>query len=63
MGEQLFQVQWSCLSCSREHAFRRVLGEFDDWPNKFEDLRCENPDCGQVQDVRTASCTITPIPV
>ncbi|MDA2913835.1 hypothetical protein MYX77_07750 [Acidobacteriia bacterium AH_259_A11_L15] len=49
------------MSCSHTHTFRHVLGEFDDWPNKFEDMKCENEDCGHVQDVRFQSCTVTEI--
>jgi len=61
MAERLYEVEWECMSCSHPHKFRRALGEFEDWPNKFEDLKCENPDCGQVQDVRFQSCTVTEV--
>jgi len=61
MGERIYDVEWECLSCSHPHKFRRVLAELDDWPNKFEDLKCENPDCGHVQDVRFQSCTVTEV--
>lgn len=53
-----YRVSWQCASCSHEHSFFRLRGEFDDWPNKFEDLKCENSDCRQVQDVRFQACTL-----
>lgn len=56
-----YRVNWQCISCSHEHAFTHMLGEFDDWPNKFEDHQCENPDCRQVQDVRFHACTVEEI--
>jgi len=37
------------------------LNEEDGWPNKFEDLQCENEECGQVQDVPFRACTATPV--
>jgi hypothetical protein len=36
-----------------------IGSEQDGWPNKFEDRKCENEDCGQVQDVRSNACTFT----
>ncbi|MFQ5662708.1 MAG: hypothetical protein ACE5HL_02625 [Terriglobia bacterium] len=61
MAERLYQVEWNCISCGHSHSFRHALGEFDDWPNKFEGRKCENEDCAQVQDVRFQSCTVTEI--
>lgn len=53
-----YRVRWHCISCGQEHSFLHTLGEFDDWPNKFEDLKCENRECGQRQDVRFAASTV-----
>ena len=55
---QTYLVQWDCRSCGRRHEFRHALQEEDGWPNKFE-LTCENPDCGQEQDVPFRACTVT----
>lgn len=41
--------------------FRRGFNEEDGWPNKFDDLECENSECGQVQDVPFRACTLTPV--
>jgi hypothetical protein len=56
-----FKVEWTCKLCGDKHEFSRTLSELDDWPNKFDDLECENKDCGYSQDVPTRSCTITPM--
>jgi len=61
MPERVFLITWNCISCGTSHSFRRALGEFDDWPNKFEDMECGNPDCGQVQDVRFTHCAVEPL--
>jgi hypothetical protein len=53
-----YRITWHCLSCSQEHSFFHRLDEFGDWPNKFADLQCQNPDCRQVQDVRFQTCTL-----
>lgn len=53
-----YRVEWQCISCSHEHSFFYLLEEVGDWPNKFEDSKCGNPDCGQVQDVRFQACTV-----
>lgn len=60
MTEQVYIVRWECISCGQEHAFRHTLSEFADWPNKFEDLRCENEECGQLQEVPFRKCTVEP---
>jgi len=59
MPEQLYTVTWECISCGHEHSFRYTLMEEGAWPNKFE-LDCENPDCGQSQDVPFRKCTVEP---
>jgi predicted RNA-binding Zn-ribbon protein involved in translation (DUF1610 family) len=56
---QAYLVEWECISCGHRHSFRHGLAEGDDWPNKFEDLECENPDCGHTQDVRFHACRVT----
>ena len=58
---RLYNVEWSCKLCGHLQSFRHGLSEMDDWPNKFEDMECENQDCGQIQDVPTRSCTINQI--
>jgi hypothetical protein len=56
---QVYLFEWECPSCGGKHSFRRGLNEEDGWPNKFEDLQCENKECGQVQDVPLRACTTT----
>jgi hypothetical protein len=58
---KVHEIQWECISCGHQHSFRRGLAEGDDWPNKFDDLECENPDCGHEQDVALRKCTVTEI--
>ncbi len=58
---RLYNVDWSCKLCGQSHSFQHQLSEMDEWPNKFEDMECENPDCTQVQDVPMRSCTINQI--
>ncbi len=60
MAEQVYVVTWECLSCGQEHCFRYTLTELGDWPNKFEDLACANPDCGHVQEVAFRKCRVEP---
>jgi len=57
---QVFQVEWECGTCGRRHSFFHEISEDDGWPNKFE-LTCENPACGQRQDVPLRACTLVPI--
>ena len=57
-----YKVEWNCKLCGQKHEFNRSLSDLDDWPNKFDDLECENAECGLSQDVPTRSCTITPPP-
>lgn len=54
-----YKVEWNCKLCGQRHEFHRSLSDFDDWPNKLDDLECQNPECGLSQDVPTRSCTIT----
>ena len=58
MAQELYTVTWECISCGQEHSFRHTVMD-DIWPNKFE-LECENPDCGQSQDVPFRKCTVEP---
>ena len=58
---KVYEIQWECISCGHPHSFRRGLSDGDEWPNKFDDLECENPDCGHEQDVAFRACTVTPI--
>ncbi|HVZ60514.1 MAG TPA: hypothetical protein VG892_06970 [Terriglobales bacterium] len=58
MPEQLYTVTWGCISCDQEHSFRHAVSD-DIWPNKFE-LQCQNPECGQEQDVPFRKCTVEP---
>ena len=58
---QVYKVQWECSNCGRKHAFRRGLNEDDGWPNKFDDLECENEECGHSQDVAFRDCTVSVI--
>ena len=58
---KVFEIQWECISCGHPHSFRRGLSDGDEWPNKFDDLECENPDCGHEQDVAFRKCTVTEI--
>ena len=58
---QVYQVQWECISCGHQHEFRHGLNDNDEWPNKFDDRECENPECGHEQDVAFRNCTVTPI--
>lgn len=60
MPEQVYVVRWECMSCGEEHSFRHVLPELGEWPNKFEDLECSNPDCGHVQEVPFRKCRVEP---
>ena len=55
----VYTVEWSCKLCGQGHSFLKEISELDGWPNKFDDLRCENPDCGQIQDVPMRSCAVT----
>lgn len=57
---RVFRVEWECGSCGQVHSFRHSVDEDLGWPNKFE-LTCENPECGQEQDVPFRACTVTPI--
>ena len=58
---ETYLVEWECTSCGRKHAFRYALSEESEWPSKFADLRCENEECGQVQDVPFRACIATPL--
>ena len=58
---QVYQIEWECANCGRRQTFRRGLNEEDWWPNKFEDLECENTDCHQVQDVVFRGCVVSPV--
>ena len=58
---QVYLVGWECASCRWKHSFRRGFNEQDGWPNKFEDLQCEDDECDQVQDVPFRACTVTPV--
>lgn len=60
MADQIFTVTWECISCFQEHSFRYILPAHGEWPNKFEDLTCENSDCGQTQDVPFRKCSVEP---
>ena len=55
----VYLVEWACMSCGQTQSFRYIGSEEDGWPNKFEDRKCENEECGQVQDVRSNTCTFT----
>jgi len=57
---QIYLVEWECVSCGDRHSFRHSINEADGWPNKFE-LTCGNADCGQEQDVPFRACTVTPV--
>ena len=57
---QIFTIEWECGSCGQHHSFQHNANPDDGWPNKFE-LTCENPDCGQEQDVPFRACTATPL--
>ena len=57
---QTYLLQWECVSCGHAHSFRHSINEDDGWPNKFE-LTCQNPDCGQEQDVPLRACMVTPV--
>jgi hypothetical protein len=57
---QDYKVEWECGSCGERQSFRHSIEEDDGWPNKFE-LTCENPECGQEQDVPFRDCTATPL--
>ncbi len=57
---KVYQVEWECISCGRQHSFRHSVNEEDGWPNKFE-LTCENEECRQEQDVPVRNCTLTPV--
>jgi hypothetical protein len=56
-----FNVEWTCKLCGQVNRIRQVLGNPDEWPNKFDDLQCDNEECGNAQDVPTRSCTVTEI--
>jgi hypothetical protein len=56
-----YKIEWTCRLCGQKHEFSRSLTELDDWPNKFDDLECENQECRMSQDVAVRSCTITPV--
>ena len=56
---QVYKIQWECANCGQKHTFRRGLNEDDGWPNKFDDLECENAECGQSQDVAFRDCTVS----
>lgn len=58
---QVYEVEWECPSCGRRQMFRWGINQDDSWPNKFDDLECENSECGQVQDVPFRACTTTPV--
>jgi hypothetical protein len=58
---QVYQIEWECANCGQRQKFRRGINEEDGWPNKFEDLECENNDCRQVQDVPFRNCTDSPV--
>ena len=55
----VYTVDWYCKLCGQPHSFLKEVSELDGWPNKFDDMRCENEDCGQIQDVPVRSCTMT----
>ncbi len=55
----VYLVEWVCMSCGQTQSFRHIGSEEDSWPNKFEDRKCENEECGHVQDVRSTTCTFT----
>jgi hypothetical protein len=55
---QIYNVQWECSSCGHTQTFRRGFNEDDGWPNKLDDLECENQECGHVQDVAFRDCTV-----
>jgi len=48
---QVYEIEWECISCGHRQTFRRGISEEDGWPNKFDDLKCENEECRQAQDV------------
>ena len=56
---QVYNIQWECANCGRQHTFRRGHNEDDGWPNKFDDLECENDECGHSQDVAFRDCTVS----
>ena len=58
---QVYEVVWECASCGNRQMFRRGFSDADGWPNKFDDLECENSECGQAQDVPFRACTLTPV--
>lgn len=55
---QGYRVEWECISCGQQHSFRYGIDSEDTWPNKFE-VTCENPECGQTQDVPMRKCVIS----
>jgi hypothetical protein len=57
----VYTIEWSCQLCGHQHSFLKEISEIDGWPNKFEDMRCENEDCGHIQDVPTRSCNMTEV--
>ena len=58
---QVYEIEWECISCGHRQTFRSGISEEDGWPNKFDDLECENEECRQAQDVAFRKCTITPV--
>ena len=57
----VYTVEWSCKLCGHPHSFLKEVPELDGWPNKFDDMQCENQDCGQIQDVPVRSCTLNEV--
>jgi hypothetical protein len=57
----VYKVEWQCKLCGQPHSFLTEVSELDGWPNKFDDMCCENEDCGQIQDVPARSCTMTQV--
>jgi hypothetical protein len=57
----VYTVEWCCKLCGQTHSFLKEISDLDGWPNKLDDMRCENEDCGQVQDVPLRSCTVTEV--
>jgi hypothetical protein len=52
----VYTVEWCCKLCGQPHSFLKEVSEFDGWPNKFDDMRCENEDCG-----RSRTCPYGPV--
>ena len=53
-----YLVEWTCRLCGKMQSFLKAVSDMDGWPNKFDDLKCGDDECGFSQDVPVRSCTI-----